>query len=125
MSRTDRVIWILILAFTLTVLSPLVSSRTDSLVLSDPEYKAVEEAVTAREAYRRRFETASNAALNSPLKCEQAVPALSELQTSFAFKIASEARYDSVLSAQRLAHSCVDCEHSPDFKSLVRKAKTP
>lgn len=97
----------------------------DSLTLTDPEYKAVEEAVSTREVCRKRFERASDTALNSPLKCDQAVPALSELQTSFAFKIASEARYDSVLSAHRLAHSCADCDFAPDFKSLVRKSKTP
>lgn len=121
-----RKIWaippgVVILISVLVFSERLIIARIDSLTLSDIEIKAAEEAASAREAYRKRFEQASTAALNSGLKCDQAIPALSELQTSFAFKVASEARYEAALSTQRLAHGCADCEYALDLKTLVRK----
>lgn len=91
------------------------------LPLSVDEQATIRTAIDAQQNAQRQGQAAEQAALNVPLKCEAALSAVGELQKAFAIKMYADVRVESVLNAQRLAHSCADCEFSTDYKSLVRK----
>lgn len=99
----------------------VVDKPTSILSLSPDEQAAIRTAIDTQQNWQRQIQAAEQVALNAPLKCEQAIGALGELQKAFAMKLAAESRVESVLNAQRLAHSCADCEFSADYKALVRK----
>lgn len=91
------------------------------LPLSPDEQATIRTALDTQQNWQRQIQAAEQTALNAPLKCEQVLGALGELQKAFAMKMYADARLESILNAQRLARSCADCEYSADYKSLVRK----
>lgn len=95
------------------------------LVLSADEQKAITEVVRFQQNWQQNFSQAELAALNAPLKAQEAVEALGNFQKAYAMREAANARLDSLLNSHRLAHNCADCEYAPDWKSLVRKEAKP
>lgn len=95
------------------------------ITLTPDESKAVTDVMITRDQLAKKLEAATTAALNSPLKCEDAISALSNFQTLTALKIAADSNAMSLLNAHRLAHNCADCLYDGKFLTLVKPEKKP
>jgi hypothetical protein len=114
------------LSLSLIILVLALSAKAEKpFALTSDEQKAVIEAVQFQRNWQKNFEQSELAALNAPLKAQEAVEALGNFQKAFAMREVANARMDSLLSSHRLAHGCADCEYAPDWKSLIRKEVKP